>query len=86
MAKYVVKPRGVIILKCDRCKTMYAPEIQKNGMYYVNGRMADFEPCPMCGYENNRWRDVIPLWKYNLIKFFRGGFRNGKADDSGTAD
>ena len=69
MAEHIVKPLGkeTILLKCDQCKTLYEPDrnFEKNHFY-------TFEPCPVCGYERNDWRNVIPLWKYNLIKFFRG--------------
>ena len=68
MAEHVVKPLGkeTILLKCNQCKTLYEPDSNFNSNFYT------FEPCPVCKYPHNQWKDVIPLWKYNLIKFFRG--------------
>ena len=64
MAKYVV-PSGAIIIKCESCKTLYVPEKKRfQGSYFV-------ECCPFCGYERNSISNRIPLWKYNLIKFWR---------------
>ena len=67
MARFVVKPRGTdnIIIKCFYCGTMYVPNT-------VTGTFV--EKCPFCGYYNSL-NNRIPLWKYNLIKWFRGGFR-----------
>ena len=74
MAEHIVKPIGkeTIIIKCRQCKTLYVPD--KN---FVASRFYTFEPCPVCREENNQWDHVIPLWKYNLIKAFRGMFKNG---------
>lgn len=70
MAKYIVPPKEIII-KCYRCKTLYVPEFsEKHGTC--------FEECPVCGFLLNDKDNVIPLWRYNLIKLFRGGFRKGK--------
>ena len=75
MAKYVVPPTGksVLLVKCYKCKTLYAPDKEKDQDYIFSSRY--FEECPVCGYPSNGWSEVIPLWKYNLIAFFRGGFR-----------
>ena len=40
------------------------------------GQVEVFEDCPHCGYYGNRKAQIIPLWKYNMIKWFRGGFKN----------
>ena len=72
MAKYIVPSKENIIVLCYKCKTMYVPE-KRNGSYY--------EECPMCGCSLNDIRNTIPLWKYNLIKFFRGGFKNDKSKE-----
>ena len=70
MAKNIILPTGKkpIIVKCYECKTMYVPEPQntlKSGY---------FENCPICGNRGNQWHNRIPLWKYNLIRFFRGAW------------
>lgn len=74
MAEHIVKPIGreTIIIKCKQCKTMYVPD--KNA---EESRFYMFEKCPVCKEKNNDWSQVIPLWKYNLIKSFRGMFGNG---------
>lgn len=71
MARYVVPPIGreTVIVKCNRCKTLYVPD---TGVHPF-GSSDFFEVCPTCGYDINSWNNVIPLWKYNLIKWFRGG-------------
>ena len=72
MASNIVFPNGdkTTIVKCKKCKAMYVPDKQttiSEGFY-----RGHFEKCPICGYERNDWDNVIPLWKYNLIKWFRG--------------
>ena len=84
MAKYVVPPRNrkdATIIKCHRCKALYVPDHKNNR---VSGKWY-YEPCPVCGYHKNGDAYIIPLWKYNLIKFFRGGFRE-QPDAGGTDD
>ena len=73
MAKYVVPPRHETIIKCRKCRTMYVPDCghPKQGTVY-----SEWEECPYCGYYGNRKKDTIPLWKYNIIKWFRGGFKD----------
>lgn len=85
MARYVVPPMGnkPIIVKCRSCKTLYVPDGMDADKYENNVR---FEACPVCGEDYNRWRDLIPLWKYNLIKWFRGGEILEQTDNSGTDD
>jgi len=63
LANHVIYPlsRGIII-KCENCKALYVAD--KVGAYFV-------EKCPVCNYLYNDMNDRIPLWKYNLIKFFR---------------
>lgn len=72
MAKYVIPPRTTIV-ECRRCKTLYAPELIEENEWHSSERK--LEECPICGYERNDYCDAIPLWRYNLIKWFRGGFR-----------
>ena len=71
MAKYVVPPMGSrpVIVKCRSCKTLYVPDKMQavKDEYDVY-----FEPCPVCGERYNRWNCVIPLWRYNLIRWLRG--------------
>lgn len=73
MADYVVPPKTVIV-KCSNCKALYVPDLDKSKRWHDHSFGA-FEQCPVCGYEDNRKNNTIPLWKYNLIKLFRGGFR-----------
>lgn len=73
MAKNIVFPKiayGTIILRCFKCGTLYVPEHTRKSL--LNGTY--FEPCPHCGNEYNDAGCKIPLWKYNLIKWWRGGF------------
>lgn len=75
MAKHVVPSISLehILIKCYKCKTMYEPEEEKSEEW-GSGRVV-YEKCPVCGYDSNDYSNVIPLWKYNLIKYLRGGFR-----------
>ena len=72
MADYVIPPR-VAIVKCKGCKTLYVPDREKD-RHWVSRGFASFEKCPVCGYDNNDYSDTIPLWRYKLIRFFRGVF------------
>ena len=69
MAQYVVPPRTVIV-KCESCKTLYVPDRSKDRRWNGGG-FANFEKCPVCGSDHNEYKNTIPLWKYNLIRFFR---------------
>ena len=74
MAKYVVPPKKLkmeVLLKCYKCGCLYAPEGKQKG--YLN--YTDYEDCPVCGYSHNSAEQAIPLWRYNIIKWFRGGFK-----------
>lgn len=76
MAKYVVGPKPKakdILIKCERCGTLYSPEKTRYGCLYTF-----YEDCPECGYDCNTDEERIFLWQYNLIKFMRGGFREEK--------
>lgn len=73
MADYVIPPKTVIV-KCSNCQALYVPELDKSKRLFDKSFGA-FEQCPVCGYEDNRKNDTIPLWKYNLIKFFRECFK-----------
>ena len=67
MASHVVLPKNKPIIKC-KCGTMYVSD-------KLNGSWA--EPCPVCHCDVNHISFTkIPLWRYNLIKWFRGGFKN----------
>ena len=74
MAKCVVPPRAAIV-KCMQCKTLYVPDREKDRRWSSSRSFASFEKCPVCGFEDNMYSDTIPLWKYNLLRFFRGKFR-----------
>ena len=67
MAKYVV-PSSIAknkIIKCCNCKSLYVYEKMR-----FPGSLF-FEACPSCGCSNNTTSELIPLWKYNLIKWFK---------------
>jgi hypothetical protein len=74
MASNVVEQRKVVIVECPKCKTMYVPDREKDFHYGGSHGHFAFERCPTCKYDNVDFDDLIPLWKYNLIKWFRGGF------------
>lgn len=85
MAKYVVPPRGGskhVIIKCYSCGTMYVPD--KNKHPYGDKRY--YEACPICGTGVNSKENRISLWRYNLIKYWRGLFDHEQPDDSSTDD
>lgn len=67
-------PRAEIV-KCRECKALYVSDRGKDRRCSSDRSFASFEKCPVCGFDDNRYRDTIPLWKYNLIRFFRGKFR-----------
>lgn len=68
MAKYIVPPKSDPIIKCKVCKALYVSEI------YTERDFSYYEKCPYCGCKCNTEEQRIPLWRYNLIKYFRGGF------------
>lgn len=82
MAQYVVPPRKkkLIIVKCWKCKTLYVPD---QGVH-PNNDSSKYEFCPVCGTGQNDRHNVIPLWRYNLIRYWRGLFDREQTDDSGT--
>ena len=84
MASHIVPPKcgEGIIIKCYRCKTLYVPNVN----VHPHGDASCFEKCPICGAEYNDYKNIIPLWKYNLIKFFRGRWNDECTDDSGRKD
>ena len=84
MAKYVVPSNKKvetppILLKCYKCKTLYSPERCDSITLY-------FEDCPICGFRKNTVENEISLWRYNLIKYWRGLFNRDKPDAGGTDD
>lgn len=69
MAKFIVppkKPKGLVLLKCYSCGTLYSPDKKVKNLISNS-----YEPCPECGYAHNSDGQQIPLWKYNLIKWWR---------------
>lgn len=80
MAKYIVPPKKMsreVIIKCYRCGALYVPEgMQKSILHSTN-----YENCPVCGYSYNSNGNRIPLWKYNLIKYYRE--KTGKKEEMG---
>ena len=64
MSKALVPPHGSCIIRCKKCKGLYTPE-NITGKYY--------DVCPFCGTETNGVEQTIPVWFYNLLKFFRSG-------------
>ena len=81
MAKYIV-PKHVkkhpVLIKCYKCKSLYLPEMREKWGYY--------EKCPVCGCSTNSESDAIPLWRYNLIRYWRGLFDREQTDDCSTND
>ena len=70
MARYIVPPNmnnRPTIVKCGTCKTMFVVEQNDQGWS---------EPCPYCHSSIYIKWHRIPLWRYNLIKWFRGGFKD----------
>ena len=70
MISNIITPKKKrLIVKCRSCKTLYVvdPESLEKQKYV--------EPCPVCDSMENRMSDTIPLWKFNLIKLYRGGFK-----------
>ena len=83
MAKYIVPPKkmsGEVIIKCYKCGALYVPE----GMQKSILRSTNYEDCPVCGYSHNSNGNRIPLWKYNLIKYFRE--KTQKTEDTEDAE
>lgn len=80
MAKYIVPPKKMsreVIIKCYKCGALYVPEgMQKSILNSTN-----YENCPVCGYSHNSNGNRIPLWKYNLIKYYRE--KTGKKEEMG---
>ena len=74
MAQYVVLPRQKrnVIIKCSECGTMYVPDKGK----HPYGDTSCFERCPACNYGANKKEQIIPLWRYNLIRYWRGLFNH----------
>ena len=69
MADCIV-PHRTAIIKCKTCGTMYVPD-RKRDRHIGLGRYFAFEACPVCGQDENGYNQIIPLWKYNLIRYFR---------------
>lgn len=71
MAKYIVSPKKKRdeqkIVKCGNCSTMFVAEENNHGWS---------ENCPTCGNSIYIKWNRIPLWRYNLIKWFRGKINN----------
>lgn len=84
MAQYVVPPRKKrnVIIKCKECGTLYVPD-KGNHPY---GDPSNFERCPTCNYGANKKEQIIPLWRYNLIRYWRGLFNHEQTDISSTDD
>ena len=81
MAKYVVPPNDknkVRIIKCGNCKTLYVPDSGPDPWGF-------FENCPLCGSGSNAEFNLIPLWQYNLIRYWRGLF-DREQPDAGRTD
>lgn len=69
MAECVVPP-NIAIVKCRECGALYVPD-RKNDVHNHYGGFNHFEMCPVCNSNRNNYSDTIPLWKYNLIRWFR---------------
>lgn len=75
MAEYLVPPKGSCIVRCKHCGGLYMPT-SKTKYHSV----ICFEECPFCGEVSNTIVNTIPVWKYNLLKFFRSGQHVDGAD------
>lgn len=64
------KKERIYTAKCLQCGCLYIPE-KENDMLYPDGTIANFEPCPECGYELNGKTSIIPQWQYKFIRFYR---------------
>lgn len=83
MAKYIVPPKKMsreVIIKCYKCGALYVPEGKQRKFLHDT----DYEDCPVCGYSHNSNGNRIPLWKYNLIKYFRE--KTQKTEDTEDAE
>ena len=79
MAKYVIPPNDVIV-KCSCCKALYVPDRSKDMRWMSTKKFASFEKCPVCGNGDNTYKHTIPLWKYNLIRYWRGRHKEEKEE------
>ena len=66
---YSNKMQKVVLLKCLKCGCLYEPDGKTKSRFFET--CLDYEQCPQCGYEHNGTNQIIPLWKYNLIKYAR---------------
>lgn len=85
MADYVIPPRTAIV-RCKSCKTLYVPDRTKDRKWSSDKTFASFEKCPVCGNDDNKWTNTIPLWMYNLIRWRRGSKAYEQSDDSSPDD
>ena len=73
MATALVPPKGSCIVECKNCCGVYLPsKLPEYGK---------FEACPFCGCKYNSLEDTIPVWRYNIIKWFRSGKRVDEFDN-----
>ena len=84
MAKYIVPPRQKkqVLIKCWACKTLYAPDMNNHPF----GDKNKYESCPVCKTDTNGHENEISLWRYNLIKYWRGLFDREQTDTGGSDD
>ena len=84
MAKYIVPPREkkMVLVKCWSCKTLYMPDHD----VHPRGEKNKYEQCPVCGTTMNDYQNVIPLWRYNLIRYWRGLFNREQTDNRRADD
>ena len=84
MAKYIVPPRNgaVVLIKCKICGALYAADPKK----HPYGTSWRYECCPICNEDGNDNNCRIPLWKYNLIRYWRGLFNRDKSYTRSTDD
>lgn len=80
MASHIVPPKDgiVAIVKCKNCATLYVPDPKIHPFNDPDY----FERCPMCRYAYDSRLSTIPLWKYNLIKFFRGRWNDPEGEEN----
>lgn len=60
---------GITLIKCCRCGSLYSTDQPRKIVREIS--RSCYEPCPVCGSVVNDTEDEIPLWRYNLIKWWR---------------
>lgn len=70
-------PKGLVCIRCFNCDGLYTTD-QPPGFSRYGDRY--YEPCPICGYENNTRSNRIFRPAFKAIRWWRSR-RNGAGDD-----